>query len=397
MDDQEYDGASRSSDYNQTYAHSAYSQESYIPSNTVRRVERAPEKLRSNLIELRKEPRSRARNTLTPPPEIIGSSDQANRLREDIEICGDDDAPVLITGETGVGKELVARHLHLSSARAHGAFSPLNAGAMPETLAASELFGHVKGAFTGSVAEREGAIAAANGGILFLDEIGDMPLSIQTHLLRVLEDGMVTKLGGKTAEHVDFRLISATNVNLQENVSAGKFRPDLFYRINVLIIDVPPLRDRGDDIIEIAEWMIANHADDRNRDIRLTPKAADRLKAHRFPGNVRELRNVLSRALPYARRAKGRLLPEHLKFDFEQTGASGAANSFAVEEATALMNRYMLLKALNASNGNIAKAVALSGRSRGTFNNLKKSLEGEDFASAYRSVCADVKALLKDC
>ena len=231
---------------------------------------------------------------------------------------------------------------------------------MHETLAASELFGHVKGAFTGSVAEREGAIAATNGGILFLDEIGDMPLSIQTHLLRVLEDGMVTKLGGKTAEHVDFRLISATNVNLQENVCAGKFRPDLFYRINVLIIDVPPLRERGDDIIEIAEWMIANHPDERNSDIRLTPKAADRLKAHRFPGNVRELRNVLSRALPYARRAKGRLLPEHLKFDFEQAGASGAANSFAVEEATALMNRYMLLKALNASNGNIAKAVALS-------------------------------------
>ncbi|WP_375204267.1 sigma 54-interacting transcriptional regulator [Hyphococcus sp.] len=399
MDDQEYDGASRSSAYDQPYTPSAYSQETYIPSNAVRRSERSPakrspESVPSNLIQLRQEPRVKSR-TILPPPEIIGSSSKAVRLREEIEIYADDDAPVLITGETGVGKELVARHLHLGGSRAKGAFSPLNAGAMPETLAASELFGHVKGAFTGSVAEREGAIALANGGVLFLDEIGDMPLSVQTHLLRVLEDGMVTKLGGKTPEKIDFRLISATNVNLQENVCAGKFRPDLFYRINVLIIDVPPLRERGDDMIEIAERMIASHGDERNRKLRLTPKAADRLKSYRFPGNVRELRNVLLRAMPYARREKGKILPGHLRFDFEH--AATTTTSFAVEDATALMNRYMLLKALNAADGNIAKAVTLSGRSRGTFNTLKKSLEGEDFASAYRSVCAEVKALLNDC
>ncbi len=397
MDDQEYDGVSRSSAYDQPYAHSAYSHETYIPSNTARRPEKAPDRVRSNLIQLRQEPRSRARVKSPAPGDIIGSSGKARLLRETIEIYADDDAPVLITGETGVGKELVARHLHLGGSRAQGAFSPINAGAMPETLAASELFGHVKGAFTGSVAEREGAIAAANDGVLFLDEIGDMPLSIQTHLLRVLEDGMVTKLGAKAPERVDFRLISATNVNLQENVCAGKFRPDLFYRINVLVIDVPPLRERGDDVVEIAEWMIANHPDERNRAIRLTPNAADRLKTYGFPGNVRELRNVLMRAAPYARREKNRILPEHLKFDFEHAGAAGPANSFSVEDATALMNRYMLLKSLNAANGNIAKAVALSGRSRGTFNNLKKSLEGEDIASAYRAVCADVKALLRDC
>lgn len=395
MDDKEYDGVSRSTKYDQPYAHGAFSQESYIPSIATRRSERAPDNVRSNLIHLRQEPRARGRTTTPPLTKIIGGSDQAQLLRETIEIYADDEAPVLITGETGVGKELVARHLHAASARADEAFSPINAGAMPETLAASELFGHVKGAFTGSVAEREGAIAAANGGVLFLDEIGDMPLSIQTHLLRVLEDGMVTKLGGKSPERVDFRLISATHVNLQENAYAGKFRADLFYRINVLIIDVPPLRARGDDVIEIAEWMIATHADERNRTLRLTPKAADRLKAYRFPGNVRELRNVLLRAMPHARRAKGKILPEHLRFDFENLN-SEAANQFDVEDATQLMNRYMLLKALNATNGNIAKAVTLSGRSRGTFNNLKKNLEGEDFASAYRSVCAEVKSLLKD-
>jgi len=195
---------------------------------------------------------------------------------------------------------------------------------------------------------------------------------------------------------VDFRLISATNVDLHENVSAGQFRRDLFYRINVLVVDVPPLRARGDDVIEIAEALIATHADERNRKIKLTPKAADRLRAYAFPGNVRELRNVLSSALLYARKEKGKIMPDHLRFD-----CSGAdlpfSGSYDVDEAKDLINRYMLMKAINASGGNIAKAVALTGRSRGTFQTLKKSLKGEDFASAYQSVCAEVKALLKDC
>ncbi len=395
MDDQEYDGASRSEGYEPPYSSGSFSHEAYVPSRARSAVERKREPLSSNLIQLRPDAPLKSRMKL-PLPDIVGSSAQAALLRETIELFADDDAPVFITGETGVGKELVARHLHAKSRRSEGAFSPINAGAMPETLAAAELFGHAKGAFTGAVGEREGAIALADGGVMFLDEIGEMPLSIQTHLLRVLEDGMVTKVGGKSARHVDFRLVSATNVDLQDNVASGKFRRDLFYRVNVLVIDVPPLRGRGDDVVEIAESIIANHPDDRYHNIKLTPKAADRLRAHAFPGNVRELRNVLSRALLFARKDKGKIMPDHLRFDCSGAAVS-SADDLDIDEAKNLINKYMLMKALNAAGGNIAKAVAMTGRSRGTFQTLKKTLKGEDFASAYQSVCADVKALLKDC
>ncbi len=396
MDDHEYDGVSRSTDYEQPYAPGSYAEDAYVPSLANKSASRSREAVRSNLIQLRHETRPHIRKPAQPLSDIIGSSAQARELRDLIDLYADDDSPVLITGETGVGKELVARHLHLKSSRRLGAFSPLNAGAMPESLAAAELFGHAKGAFTGAVGEREGAIATADGGVLFLDEIGDMPLSIQAHLLRVLEDGMVTKVGGKSATQVDFRLISATNVDLRENVVAGQFREDLFYRINVLVIDVPTLRTRGDDVIEIAEALIANHADERYRQIKLTPKAADRLRSHAFPGNVRELRNILSRALLHSRRDGGKIMPDHLKFDIEPASRE-TVDSYDVDEAKNLINRYMLMKTLHAAGGNVAKAVALSGRSRGTFHSLKKSIEGEDFASAYRTVCAEVKALLREC
>ncbi|GJL92738.1 sigma 54-interacting transcriptional regulator [Hyphococcus sp.] len=395
MDDQEYDGASRSAGYEPPYSSGSYAHEAFVPSRAKNGVDRKHAPLNSNLIQLRPDAPLKSRIS-APLPEIVGSSAQTELLRETIELFADDESPVFITGETGVGKELVARHLHAKSSRRQGAFSPLNAGAMPETLAAAELFGHAKGAFTGAVGERDGAIALADGGVMFLDEIGEMPLSIQTHLLRVLEDGMVTKVGGKTARHVDFRLISATNVDLRENVSSGQFRRDLFYRVNVLVIDVPPLRARGDDVVEIAEALIANHPDERYRKIKLTPKAADRLRAHSFPGNVRELRNVLSRALLYAHKDKGKIMPDQLRFDCDGSSVTFADN-FDVDDAKNLINRYMLMKAMNAAGGNIAKAVALTGRSRGTFQTLKKSLKGEDFASAYQSVCAEVKALLKEC
>ena len=396
MDDHEYDGASRSATYEQQYASSSFPQEVYVPSGAKKDLNAKRPATHSNLIQLRRETPARDHHAPQDVSEIVGSSNAAKLLRDTIDLYADDDSPVLVNGETGVGKELVARHLHLKSRRASGAFAPLNAGAMPETLAAAEMFGHAKGAFTGAVGEREGAIALADGGVLFLDEIGDMPLSIQAHLLRVLEDGMVTKVGGKSARQVDFRLISATNVDLKDNVCAGQFRRDLFYRINVLVIDVPPLRARGDDVIEIAEALIARHPDERYREIKITPKAADRLRTHAFPGNVRELRNVLARAVLHARKEKGKILPDHLRFDFESAGGE-TADSFDVDEAKNLINRYMLMKALHAADGNIAKAVALTGRSRGTFQTLKKSFKGEDFATAYHLVCAEVKSLLKEC
>ncbi|MCA8930753.1 MAG: sigma-54 factor interaction domain-containing protein, partial [Alphaproteobacteria bacterium] len=165
-------------------------------------------------------------------------------------------APVLIVGETGVGKELVAKELHRWSDRRDAPFVAVNAGAIPESLAPSELFGHRKGAFTGAYADQIGAIAAADRGVLFLDEIGDMPLDIQAQVLRVLDDGLVTKVGSRTPTAVDFRLVTATNVDLRRGVEEGRFRRDLFHRIEVLVIRVAPLRERGDDVIEIGEAII---------------------------------------------------------------------------------------------------------------------------------------------
>ncbi|WP_411820104.1 sigma-54 dependent transcriptional regulator [Hyphococcus formosus] len=401
MDDHDMSGASRSSYYDTGYSSvNKYSSQTHVPANSGNNLPKSKEdKFQPKLVKLRNGSatnQSRRNRTEFQVPSIIGSSDQAVELRELIALYAEDDSPVLVSGETGVGKELVAKHLHALSDRRNGGFTPLNAGAVPETLAAAELFGHAKGAFTGAVGEREGAIARSEGGILFLDEIGDMPASVQVHLLRVLEDGMVTKVGGKNATNVDFRLVTATNVDLREQVASGKFRADLFYRINVLVIDVPPLRKRGDDVVEIAEAMIANHKDERYRKMVLTPNAADRLRNHKFPGNIRELRNVISRALVHAR--NGKIMPDDLRFEatsgIHQAAASDVLN---VDEGKNLISRFLMMKALCATDGNVTKAAALTGRSRGTLHNMMKDLEGEDFAKAFQSVCAEIKALTSGC
>ena len=324
---------------------------------------------------------------------IVGSSPQATALREKIDLYALDDAPVMVTGETGVGKELVARRLHLLGARRNKRFLPLNLGAVPESLAAAQLFGHDKGAFTGAVGARDGAFAAADGGVLFLDEIGDMPLALQAHLLRVLEDGVVVRLGGFAERRVNVRFVSATNVDLRASVLANKFRRDLFYRINVLTIDVPPLRARGDDVVEIAEAMIAMQADESRRRIALTPAAADKLKAHSFPGNVRELRNVIARALVHAR--SGRIVADDIALD-EVSGVEGGG-AVNIPKAKELVGRYLMMKALRLAGGNVTRAAELAGYSRGTLHTLKKQLEGADFASAYQAASLEIKALFRDC
>lgn len=324
---------------------------------------------------------------------IIGSSPQAKALRETIGLYARDDAPVLIAGETGVGKELVARQVHALSPRRGKPFKAVNAGAIPESLAAGELFGHAKGAFTGAVAERAGAFASADSGTLFLDEISELPLELQSYFLRVLEDGKVQKLGGAGTQDVDFRLVSATNIDLRKLTAAGRFRLDLYYRINVLFIDVPPLRERGDDVVEIAESMIATHPNPVYRRKKLTPNAADTLKRHAFPGNVRELRNVVLRALVHARQDV--IYPEHIVFD--SAGSSAAfdgANIFSVTDAKNLINRVMILKALNSTDGNVSKAAELTGRSRSSVHSLKREIAGGDILAEYKTACAQMKALL---
>lgn len=325
---------------------------------------------------------------------LLGSSPAASALRDKVKLYADDSAAVLINGETGVGKELVARELHRLSERRRARFIPVNAGGVVETLAASELFGHAKGAFTGAILERDGAILQADGGVLFLDEIGDMPLSVQAQILRVLDDGLVTKIGSNIAAKVDFRLICATNVDLRRNVSKGVFRRDLFYRISVLVIDVPPLRDRGDDVMEIAENFIRTHPNDKVRSAAITPNAADRLKSHRYPGNIRELLNILTRAVVHAKGEK--IFAEHICFAECDNGA-GDPGQMNLSAARELISRYIVLRALRQTNGNVKKAAEIAGRSRGTVHALVKELNGEDLAAEYSAVCAQLRALIGDC
>ena len=234
----------------------------------------------------------------TPPEDtvgtLIGSSEPMRRVQKTIGLAADSDTTVLILGETGTGKELVARALHDHGRRQHKPFVAVNCAAIPVDLLESELFGHMKGAFTGAAADRTGAFREADGGTLFLDEIGDMPAMMQAKILRALQERMVTPVGGKSIP-VDARVIAATHRDLPSLVEQGAFREDLYYRLNVVPIVLPPLRERGGDIALLAEHFLAvaaTHGDSK----RLTAAAAARLLEYSWPGNVRELRNVIERA-----------------------------------------------------------------------------------------------------
>jgi DNA-binding NtrC family response regulator len=234
--------------------------------------------------------------------ELLGASLPMARLRDAIQRVAPTQATVLIMGETGTGKELVARALHALSPRASRPFVPVNCAAMPETLLESELFGHERGAFTGADRAREGLFEAAHGGTLFLDEAGEMPPSLQAKLLRVLMDGMIQRVGSRTPRHVDVRLVAATHRDLAAAVREGAFREDLYFRLAVVPIQVPPLRDRLEDLPELCAHLLDLTVRGLGRPApALTPSALARLQAYRFPGNVRELRNLIERACILAR------------------------------------------------------------------------------------------------
>jgi len=243
--------------------------------------------------------------------DLIGTSQAMREVFSLIQQIAPTSASVLITGESGTGKELVASAIHKLSPRAARPFVALNCAALPETLIESELFGHEKGAFTGAVGRRAGCFEQANQGTLFLDEIGDMPIAMQPRLLRALQESTIRRLGATAEISVDVRVLAATNKSLAELIQNRLFREDLFYRLNVFQIDIPPLRDRKDDILPLADAIIKDL--NRKHDYRITdihPAALERLLEHSWPGNVRELRNVLERSSIVAR--EGTLLPAHL-------------------------------------------------------------------------------------
>jgi two-component system, NtrC family, nitrogen regulation response regulator NtrX len=229
---------------------------------------------------------------------MVGESRVMRHLREQVLLAAPTNGRVLVLGENGTGKELVARTLHAHSRRRTGPFVEVNCAAIPEELIESELFGHTKGAFTGAVADRRGRFEHAHGGTIFLDEIGDMSLKTQAKVLRALQEQVVQPVGGTSTVRVDVRVVAATNKDLQEEIRAGRFREDLFFRLNVVPIFVPPLRDRADDVPRLAEHFMATLAAEYGRRVkRFAPEAMARLQHHAWPGNVRELHNVVERLL----------------------------------------------------------------------------------------------------
>ncbi len=230
---------------------------------------------------------------------LLGQSAAMQELRAQIARLARSMAPVAISGESGSGKELAARDIHARSARADKPFIAVNCGAIPEALMEAEFFGYRKGAFTGAIDDRDGIFQAANGGTLMLDEVADLPLPMQVKLLRAIQERRVRKVGATQEEAVDVRLISATHQNLAECVERGKFRQDLYYRLNVIELHLPPLRERLDDLALLAEALLARLAPPGSRAV-LSAAALDALRAYRFPGNVRELENILERALAFA-------------------------------------------------------------------------------------------------
>ena len=288
--------------------------------------------------------------------DLVGGSPAMREVQKAIGMLADMDATVLITGETGTGKEVVARAIHRHGRRAGGPFVAVNCAAIPADLLESQLFGHVRGAFTGAVADRAGSFREAHGGTLFLDEIGDMDAALQAKLLRVLQERVVTPVGGKPVA-VDVRILSATHRDLPREIRAGRFREDLFWRLGVVPVALPPLRERLSDILALAEHFLAL-ADGAKR---LSAEAAALLLSHPWPGNVRELRNAMERAAVLSRR------PIVAAADLAFLGTSGpgadeaAADSLDLPAAVARLESALIRRALAASGGKRAEAARLLG------------------------------------
>jgi transcriptional regulator with PAS, ATPase and Fis domain len=218
-----------------------------------------------------------------------------------VEKIAPTDISVLITGETGTGKELIAREIHTRSPRAGKPFVTINCGAIPENLLESELFGHVKGAFTGAIANKQGKFQAADGGTLFLDEVGEMPLELQVKLLRAIQERVVVRVGDTRSESVDIRILTATNRDLEKEIAGGRFREDLYYRLNVVNLQLPPLRARGEDVIVIARYLLSRYTREFDAKVKgFSPNATVALRKHAWPGNIRELENRIKKAIVLA-------------------------------------------------------------------------------------------------
>ncbi len=299
---------------------------------------------------------------------MLGSSPPMQEVFTSIRKVATTDAPVLILGESGTGKEMAALAIHRRSARKDGPFVAINCGAIPETLLESELFGHEKGAFTGAHVQRQGRVETASGGTLFLDEIGELPPALQVKILRFLQDQYIERVGGRSKIQVDTRVVAATNVDLKKAMSEGKFREDLFYRLAVVTIRLPSLRERSSDVPLLAKAFLRKFAVQNGRAVEdFNPKSLRALQQHFWPGNVRELENRIKRAVIMAERRY--VAPADLEL------ADGTEGNFrTLKEARETVERELVQQALQRHGGKISRAAEDLGISRPTFYELMEKL-----------------------
>jgi Nif-specific regulatory protein len=318
----------------------------------IRALEKENLELRKNLEEKGK------------PDEMVGNSSSMREVYHQIGQVAPSSTSVLIRGETGTGKELVARAIHKKSPFSQGPFVPVNCAALPESLLESELFGHEKGSFTGALTKHIGRFESANNGTLFLDEVGEMSMSAQGRLLRAIQEKEIQRVGGSNAVHVSVRLICATNRNLETDVSEGRFREDLYYRINVFTIHLPPLRERGADVLLLADYFVRKYAVSHGKKIeRISTPAIDMLSAYHWPGNVRELENVIERAVLVSTGnvINGHDLPPTLQMkDLDKKGS--LPNNF--DNMVASYEKEIIVEALKDARGNQSEAARLLGTTK---------------------------------
>jgi two-component system nitrogen regulation response regulator NtrX len=333
--------------------------------------------VRNALRQHRLEEENRAlRARVESPVTLVGDSPAMQALRRVVETAGPSMGRVLILGENGTGKEVVARLMHQQSHRRHRAFVEVNCAAIPEDLIETELFGHVRGAFTGAVADRPGRFEQADGGTLFLDEIGDMSLKTQAKVLRVLQEQSLERVGGTQRVRVDVRVLAATNKDLQSEIRQGRFREDLFFRLSVVPITIPPLRERREDIAVLADHFMATLSRDYGRRTRrLSPEVMARLQAYDWPGNVRELRNAVERLIIMGHDEavavdEVAFLGDGHRHDVGRDAAVGSSAT-RLAEARDAFEREFILRTLARAQGNMSRTAELLGLER---SNLYKKM-----------------------
>lgn len=328
-----------------------------------------------NIIEIKKNSEERESN-------LIGESAKMKRIKDLINRVAPSESTVLITGESGTGKEVVAREIHALSLVSEGPFVPVNIGGVQENLLESELFGHEKGAFTGAIQRKIGYFELAGNGTLFLDEIGDMPLSLQVKLLRVLQERKIVRLGSTTSIPINARIIAATNKDLEKMVSEGSFREDLFYRLNVVRLELPPLRERREDIPLLAANLLKKYARKVNRPVKgLTPEALELLSAHSFYGNIRELENIIERAMIFTRDEIITIDDLDLRSSVSRPGQKNNSNNLESYESKTLkeLERDAIARALLRHEGNRTRAAEELGISRRSMINKIEEYALKDY------------------